>query len=281
MLRLILIAGSVFVPLAAAADENSVMEKAFRVANPAAARIEVDNVWGGITVKAAPGNEVRVVARKSIPADSAEDLARARAEVKLDATQAGDTVRLYVDGPFRCNCGGGERGWRTGGDRDYKVRFDFEILAPPETAVYLRTIGDGEIRVEGMAGGYDVRNINGGAEVLDAAGSGRVYALNGPVKVTFRRNPREQSYFGSLNGPVDLYFQPDLSADLRIKTFNGEVYSDFPVTAMPARMAAAGRRGGKTVYRTDKFAAMRVGSGGPEIELDGFNGDIRILKRSK
>lgn len=281
MLRLTLAALGVFVPLAAAADENSVIEKTFRVANPAAARIEVDNVWGGIRVKAAPGNEVRVVARKRISADSAEDLALARAEVKLDANQAGDTVRLYVDGPFRCDCRDGERGRSTGGGRDYKVRFDFEIQAPPEAAVLLRTINDGEIHVKGMSGGYDVKNINGGAEVLDAAGSGRVYALNGPVKVTFRRNPLAQSYFGSLNGPVDLYFQPDLSADLRIKTFNGEVYTDFPVTPMPARKATVERRDGKTIYKTDRFAAMRVGGGGPEIELDGFNGDIRILKRSK
>ncbi len=281
MLRLALIAGCVFVPLAIAADENSVIEKTFRVANPAEARVEVDNVWGGIRVKAAAGKEVRVVAREHIYADTAQDLALARKEVKLDATQNGDTVRLYVDGPFRCDCGDGCRGRRNGFHRDYKVVYDFEIQAPPEAAVYLRTIDDGEIRMEGMAGGYDVKNINGGAEVLDAAGSGSVYALNGPVKVTFRRNPAAESSFGSLNGPVDLYFQPDFSADLRIKTFNGEVYSDFPVTPMPVRKASVERRGGKTVYKSDRFAAMRVGSGGPEIKLDGFNGDIRILKRSK
>ncbi|MGE5488455.1 MAG: hypothetical protein ACM3ZB_11635 [bacterium] len=41
----------------------------------------------------------------------------------------------------------------------------------------LRAINDGGARVEGISGVYHARNIDGGAEVLDAAGSGRVHAL--------------------------------------------------------------------------------------------------------
>ncbi len=264
----------------AAVEEKATVEKNFTIANPQAARVEVENVWGDIRVTGTSGREVKIIARETISADSKERLDAARQEVKLDITQKGDTVRAYVDGPFRCDCSEGRRGSRRG-RLGYKVTYDFEIQAPAEAAVYLRTVNDGEIRVAGIGGDYDIENINGGAEVADAAGSGRVYALNGGVKVTFRRNPRAESSFGSLNGPVDLYFQPDLSADLRMKTFNGEIYSDFPVTALPRKPGKSDRRDGRTVYKSYRWASARIGNGGPEIELDGFNGDIRILKRDK
>jgi len=36
---------------------------------------------------------------------------------------------------------------------------------------------------------------------------------------------------------------------------------------------------GKTTYRTDPWTPVRVGDGGPSIELDGFNGDMYVLKQ--
>jgi hypothetical protein len=66
-----------------------------------------------------------------------------------------------------------------------------------------------------------------------------------------------------------------------MKTFNGEIYSDFPVTALPLRLAKSERREGRTVYKSDRWTGARVGNGGPEIQLDGFSGDIRILKRER
>jgi hypothetical protein len=183
-----------------------------------------------------------------------------------------------VDGPFRCKCRDGSVNFR-GGDQDYRFRHEFEIKAPRDATVYLRNVNGGSVKVENVAGDYDVENINGSVEMLETAGSGRAYALNGGLKVLFRSNPRAASYFGSLNGKVDLFFQPNLAADLRMKTFNGNIYSDFEVTPLPAHGATAERRDGKLVYRADRFTGGRVGHGGPEIKLDGFNGDIRILKR--
>ena len=52
------------------------------------------------------------------------------------------------------------------------------------------------------------------ASGIDIAGSGRVYALNGKVTATFVKNPERSSYFGSLNGAVEVWFQPNLSADV-------------------------------------------------------------------
>ncbi len=261
--------------MAASLEEKQTVQKTF----PAAKRIEVENVTGSIHVTGYDGREVQLTVNETFRADTKEKLDQAMKEVKLDITTQGDTLRMYVDGPFRCKCDDRSSVNFSRRRAGYEFRHEFEMRVPRNTEVYLRNINGGPVKVENVTGNYDVENINGGVEMIETAGSGRAYSLNGGLKVVFDRNPREASYFGSLNGPVDLMFQPDLSADLRMKTFNGHIYSDFEVTPLPNREAAAERRNGKLVYRADRFTGARIGSGGPEIKLDGFNGDIRIIKR--
>jgi hypothetical protein len=62
------------------------------------------------------------------------------------------------------------------------------------------------------------------------------------------------------------------------KTFNGSIYSDFPVTALPARTIQEEHHGAKVLFRADRYTGVRIGSGGPEIKVENLNGDIRILE---
>ncbi|MGO4881738.1 MAG: hypothetical protein ACLP59_13055 [Bryobacteraceae bacterium] len=265
-------------PLTAAeVEENETIQKTYPLTNAAPKRVIVDNVNGSIRVTGYAGNEVRLVAHKRLRAESEQAAAEARRDVKLDISQDGNTVRFYVDGPFRCKNGGIHI------DRDpgYEVKYDFELQAPHDTAIDLKTINDGQIAVADIAGDYKVDNVNGGVEMTGLAGSGKIYALNGGVKVTFRENPRAASSFGSLNGEVRVSFQPDLNADVRFKTFNGAVYTDYQVSYLPMPAAAAERHGTKYVYKSSEWQAVRVGRGGPELSFDAFNGNIRILNRGQ
>jgi hypothetical protein len=263
--------------MAADVEQNETIQKTYPLSGAAPKKIIVDNVNGSIHVTGYAGSEVRLVAHKHLRADSSETAEEARRDVKLDISQDGNTVRFYVDGPFRCRDGGIHI------DRDpgYEVKYDFEPQTPHDTAIDLKTINDGEITVADVAGDYKVDNINGGVEMKELSGSGKVYALNGKVTVSFRENPRAKSSFGSLNGEVRVSFQPDLNADVRFKTFNGEVYTDYQVTYLPLPAAAAERHGMKYVYKSSEWSAVRVGHGGPELSFDAFNGNIRILNRGQ
>jgi hypothetical protein len=77
---------------------------------------------------------------------------------------------------------------------------------------------------------------------------------------------------------VELRFAHDLSADFRFKTFNGGVYSDFPVSALPVQPVKEEHRGAKVIFRADRYTGARVNSGGLEIKVENLNGDIRILE---
>ncbi len=264
--------------LAEDVDQRETIEKTFPLSGDSARKLVVDDLDGSIQVTGRPGSEIHLIARKRLTADSPEEAAEARRGVTLDISQNANTVRLYVDGPFRCDCGGRHDRHR----RSYRVRYDFELQVPSDTAVSLKTVNDGEIKVEGVAGDYDVDNVNGGIQMADVSGSGKVYALNGRVQVSFRENPRAASSFtGSLNGEVRVSFQPGLTADLRFKTFNGGVFTDFPVTYLPVTATAGERHEGKFVYKSNEWSSVRVGRGGPQLSFDAFNGNIRILNREQ
>jgi len=262
---------------AAEVEQNETIRNTYPLSGAAPKKVTVDNVNGSIHVTGYAGSEVRLTAHKRLRAESPETAEQARRDVKLDISQDANTVRFYVDGPFRCRNGGVHI------DRDpgYEVKYDFELQVPQDTAIDLKTINDGEIKVDNVAGDYKVDNINGGVEMTELSGSGKVYALNGKVTVTFRENPRGKSSFGSLNGEVRVGFQPDLNADVRFKTFNGAVYTDYEVTYLPLPAAAAERHGAKYVYKSSEWSAVRMGHGGPELSFDAFNGNIRILNRGQ
>jgi hypothetical protein len=239
--------------------------------------LDVDNVFGSIEVTGTSGDQIQLVVNKTLSAESKDRMEAAKKEVTLDITDQPDYLKLYVNGPFRCNCNDGCEGWH--GDRGYRVKMDFQLQVPKNIEVKLKTVNSGNIHVQDVTGNFSVHNVNGRIEMVNVAGSGTAKTVNGPVKVTFRENPRENSDFGTINGNVELYFASGLSGDFRFKTMNGAVYSDFDMTTLPTQPVKAEQHGTKFVFRSDRYTGGRIGSGGPEIKAENLNGDIRVLER--
>jgi len=259
-------------------QDHEVIQKSFSVAGAAHKSIEIDNVFGSIEVVGGSSDQVQLVVDKTTRAESKDALALAHKEVTLDITQPDGGLKLYVDGPFRCQCEDGCRGSHRRDEEGYIVKMDFELHVPSNVDIKVKTVNEGRVIVRNITGNFTARNVNGDIELDGMAGSGFAHTVNGPVKVSFRENPRENSSFQSVNGNIDLLFARGLSADFRFKTFNGGVYSDFPVTTLPAHATTEERHAGKVVFHADRFTAGRVNAGGPEIKIENLNGDIRILE---
>lgn len=230
----------------------------------------IDNVNGFIEVTAANGTAVEMDIAKTLSAESQDRVALARKEVTLDVAQEGGLVRLMVDGPFRHGYSG------------YQATYDFKVRAPRDIKLDLRTVNRSHIRVEGTSGDFTISNVNGEIDMRQIEGSGAVHTVNGPVTVTFARNPVRACSFKSVNGTLDVSFRPGLNADLQMKTMNGGMYTDFPVSTLPlAATAQAERRDGKFVWHSHRMTGVRVGSGGPELSFETLNGDVLIKKLEK
>ena len=256
-------------------QDQETIQKSFSMSGVQHKSLEVDNVWGSIEVVGTNSDHVQLTVSKSIRAESKDKLELARKEVTLDITEQAGLLKLYVNGPFRCNCNDGC------GHRDFEgyiVKMDFQLHVPRDIDIKVKTVNEGRVHVRDINGSFLVRNVNGDIEMNNVSGSGTAHTVNGPVKVSFRQNPREGSEFRTVNGAVELRFAQGLAADFRFKTFNGGIYSDFPVTALPVHAIQEERSGGKVIFHADRYTGVRVNSGGPEIKVENLNGDIRILE---
>jgi hypothetical protein len=243
--------------------------------------LDVRNINGFIHVDATTDASVQMSIRKVIRAETQDDLAAARREVRLDFTDNAPRVGATVTDANRQVCGerseDRDREWRS---PRYNVTFDFTIRVPRGVGVRLCTINGGDVVVNGTQGEFDVTNVNGAVAMNQVAGAGRAHTVNGGVSVTFTANPKGQSSFKTVNGNVDVSFLDGLAADFAMKTMNGGLFTDFDARPLagPANPAAE-RRNGKFVYRANQFTRVRVGSGGPEITFETLNGNVRARRK--
>lgn len=272
ILAAVLISGAVF---AQQLEEKSTDHKSYSGVR----ELVIDNVSGSIEVTASTGGTVEVEIAKSLRADSQDRMNIAKKEVSLAERREGGLVQLMVDGPFRCHCSDNSISFH--GRELYQFTYDFKIRVPRDISLDLRTVNRSHITVEGTAGDFKINNVNGGIEMREIEGSGAVHTVNGPVKVTFARNPRGAASFKSVNGTLDVSFRPGLNADVKMKTFNGGMYTDFPVTTLPVEAAAPEHVNGKIVWRRNRMTGVRIGSGGPELSFETLNGDVLIKNREK
>ena len=256
--------------------EQEKIQKSFAMpAGTGRRTLEIDNVWGSIEVVGTASDQAQLTVNKSIRAESKGKIEQARKDVTLDITQQADALKLYVNGPFRCNC---HDCGRSRDDEGYIVKMDFQVQVPRDIDIKVKTVNEGRVSVRDINGSFLVRNVNGDIQIHNIAGSGTARTVNGPVKVSFRQNPREASDFETVNGAVELQFAHDLSADFKFKTFNGGIYSDFPVTALPVQGMQEEHHGSKVIFRADRYTGARINAGGPQIKVENLNGDIRILE---
>jgi hypothetical protein len=255
-------------------DDHESIHRSFNLAGaPQEWKLTVNNVSGRIHVTGYDGNELKMDIDRHNMAESKDRLAEAKRRITLEISQSGGEVRVYEDGPFR----NGDDGINYRGDRHYgyRVDFNYEIQVPRAIALHLHNFNHGPIEVANTSGEFDIHDFNSGITMNEVAGFGNIHTFNGPVKVTFSRNPEHDTSFKTFNGSIDVYFRPDLNADLQFKTFNGGVYSDFELAPTPVQATGA-----RFVYRSGRSGNGRIGKGGPKLTFQGFNGTIRLHSRS-
>jgi len=258
-------------------EESEDIQKTLKFQDPSKPKeIILDNIFGYIHVEGTSSKDVRLRVHKTIKARTTDRLKKAKEEVTLDIKEDGNTIDLYVNGPFRCPKEEKERrGWR---DPGYAVHYDFTLIVPYQTSLILKTVTEGDISVKNVEGDFEIKNVNGQIEMTDVSGSGDAHTVNGKVEVSFTKNPNSDCSFKTLNGDVKINFQPNLSADFWLKTFTGDAFSDFPVSYLPSKPAKETRKEGKFVYKSSNTTGLRIGKGGPEIKMDTMTGDLLIEK---
>jgi hypothetical protein len=157
---------------------------------------------------------------------------------------------------------------------------NLEIQVPLKTNLNLRTVNGGNIVVEGVEGEIEVSNTNGGVTLNNVAGSVVAHATNGRVVASLRDiTPNKPMSFTSQNSNLDITLPANAKANLRMRTNNGEIWSDFEIQLQPTTPTVQGRPGGGGFrIETDQTRIGTINGGGPDFDLRTLNGNIYIRR---
>lgn len=251
-------------------------------------RLSVENFRGEVTVEVWDRDEVRVRA----------DLDDRQA---LDATRSGATVRVRTRA---INGGPGEAEfditiprWMaiqvSGNQVDVRIEgtegeIEVETVGGDVTVdggrdlIAVRSI-QGEVMIRNAQGRVEALSVNEDIELDNVSGELYVETTNGDVTLTGIQSARARATtvngditysgpimddgryaFSTHNGDLDVSVGEEANVTVAVSTFHGEFESDFPV-----------RLTGTTRDREFNFT---LGSGRAQLELESFNGEIRLRR---
>lgn len=250
------------------------------------ALIKAGVITGGITVKGYEGKEIVVEARvreEKLEQGDEED------EAELAGEEAGKSEPDKSAGMKLIPVVGTgleveeQDNVVTISSESWKNAVDLVIQVPSASNLELSSTNDGDIVVENVSGTIEVNNVNGSITLRKVSGNVVAQTVNGEILVTMTRvTPDKPMSFSTMNGDIDVTFPADIKAVLRMKSQQGDIYSDFDVTLKPApqKPAEEAMKPGKGKYRIsfDRFMTGAVNGGGPELTFNTFNGDIYIRK---
>jgi hypothetical protein len=160
---------------------------------------------------------------------------------------------------------------------------DLVIQVPLLTSLQLRGQNNGTISVERVEGEMDIDNLNGPVKLMNVSGVVVAHSLNGEVQVVLDRIQSGKAMsFSSLNGDIDVTLPGDAKARVKMKSDNGDVYSDFDIKleASASRTVEEGRSGkGKYRVRVDKAVYGTINGGGADMQFTTLNGKIYLRKK--
>jgi hypothetical protein len=156
---------------------------------------------------------------------------------------------------------------------------DMVIEVPVHIDLKLSTVNVGNIEVEGVDGEHEISNVNGAIRLTRVGGSVVAHTTNGAVNVTLTRvTAGKPMAFTTLNGAVDVSLPPSTKANLRLRSDNGQLFTDFDFTQQAVEMKETKEPGGRTMKEIGKVIGGSINGGGPEFELRSFNGNVYVRR---
>ena len=160
---------------------------------------------------------------------------------------------------------------------------DLDLKIPQDVKLKIGTVNDGEILVENVRGELEVNNVNGKITLNNISGSVVANTVNGDVTVTFNAvDPKAAMAFSTLNGDVRVTLPADTKANLKLKSDNGDVFSDFDIDIdkTPSKVDKVNEPGMYKIKKDD-WVNGKINGGGPEMMMKNMQGDIYVKKAGK
>jgi hypothetical protein len=160
---------------------------------------------------------------------------------------------------------------------------DLDLKIPQDVKLQIGTVNDGEVTVENVRGELEVNNVNDKITLTNISGSVVANTVNGDINVTFKTvDPKAPMSFSTLNGDVNVTLPADTKANLKLKSDNGDVFSDFDIDIdkTPAKIDKTTEPGLYKIKKDD-WVSGKINGGGPEMMMKNMQGNIYVKKGAK
>lgn len=234
------------------------------------------NVFGDVKVEGYSGNQVMIEVEETIRSNKAEDLEIAKRDFKAGFDQKGDSIIVYTAAPYDTRPNKDNNHTK----RNYMIRLDYTLKIPNNMNIRVATVNSGEVIVKDVYGTLNASNVNGPINIVNAKGTTHTNTVNGNITASYLAVPSEGSNYKTVNGKVEVTYPATLSADLQLKSFHGEFFTDFTNTEKrPVEVIkTVGKKDNTTIYTTNKNTKIRIGNGGKLFKFETLNGNIFIKK---
>jgi len=254
--------------LQALAQENSKETIAIPLSKPGEkGTLEVDLVNGSIVVTGYEGKDVIIEASTENEKDTRgvvtpSGMKRISSNpLELEASEKNNYVRVETN--------------------SWSVSLTLTIKVPKNFNLKVSTVNDGDIDITGVTGTHEVSNVNGEITMTQVGGSAVANTVNGDVKVTFEGVvPEEQMAFTTLNGDIDVTFPASVKATAKMRSDQGDIFSDFDMTIEKSKPKVdKSSSGGVYKVSIEDWVMGQINGGGSEYLFKTMQGDVYIRKK--
>ncbi len=151
----------------------------------------------------------------------------------------------------------------------------YTIRLPRKVAVlYQQTNWQGSsITISNMDGDLEVRTNNADIDLLNVTGPVVANSTSGEVKVIYSNLSQEKpTAISTISGAVDITLPGNAKSNLKLRSINGEMYTDFDLGVKNTKDGMSKVGGGNNIEGT-------TNGGGVEIQLNTISSNIYIRKQ--
>ncbi len=162
----------------------------------------------------------------------------------------------------------------------WKRAVNLTLKVPQGGNLKLHTINNGDITVDNINGEMEVNNVNGAIKLSNISGSVVANTVNGNIITTFKSvDAKAPMAFTTLNGNVDITFPATIKTNVKLKSDDGEILSDFDIDIDKAQPKTnTTREKGMYKIKIEDWIYGKINGGGPEIMMKNMFGNIYLRK---
>jgi hypothetical protein len=240
-------------------------------------RLELETVNGDIKITGSDTDTIHIVASRTVRSTDEERGEAYREEFRPIIRRRGSTLVVETHRPE-------ENKSRPRYIKEAKMAY--EVSVPSRFGVEAKTV-NGSVKVKETQDEASLHTVNGSIELTASkglSGSACVKTVNGTIRV---RAPHltGKSDMETVNGKIEVTANELFEGGLRAKTLNGSIHVRVPHDAafhLSAKAAMSGSiktdwgEPGKSRRRFGKSYEANVNGGGEHVDLETFNGSIRV-----